>query len=232
VLALTALSGCVTTQQRNARTVLMNERTIASETAVRVTRENPLIAVAGVALVHATDGTALAVQLRNTSTRPLTDLPISVGVTTATGRIVYLNRAPNIDYFDAHVPAIAAAGEITWVFTTRRQLATTARPFARVGIAGSPPTTTATRLPRIEVVPVDASAPGRVLRVSVVNPSGIPQYGLPVYAIALRAGRLLGAGRATIADLDGGARATLELKLLGSSTATTVRLFAPPTIFN
>jgi hypothetical protein len=68
--------------------------------------------------------------------------------------------------------------------------------------------------------------------ITVRNTSSIPQYQLPVYAIASRRGRYVAAGQTTIADLGGGAQVRLRVPLVGDPRGATVSLEAPPTIFN
>ncbi len=230
------LSGCVTTQETNAHTVLLNQRTLATETPVRVTQENPDVRVAAVTLVHAVGGDGVAVTLINTSGRPLTDLPVSVGAIGPHGRRIYFNDGANGDYYDAHVSAVAARSQVTWVLPAGqvplRPGRAAPRLFARVGVAGLPPTTKARSLPTI-----DAAAGGDragVLSVSVSNQSGLPQYDLQVYAVATQGGRAVGLGRATIADLSGGDRTTVSVPLLGRAgdSGSDVHIYALPTIFS
>ena len=233
VLALGTLSGCVTTQQKNARAQLFADRTLASREAVRVTHLNPYVHVAGLALVRSPHGTALVVRLHNRSAHALTDLPISVGVLTRRGMRVYLNREAGIDYFDAHVPAVAAKSTATWVFTSGRRVDGGSALFADVGIARSPASEPVSTLPTIEVsrAPESLADGSRgVFRLAVANTSDVPQYGLQVYAVAVRGGRYVGAGRTGI-DLAGGGRRTLELTLLGNPTRASISLDALPTIF-
>jgi hypothetical protein len=154
------------------------------------------------------------VELRNRTGRALTDLPVTVGV----GRRA-LNRRGGLDYFQTHVAALPARGALTWVFTTTRR-APHGRPFARVG-AGR----TAAGLPRVTAAPAGAG------RVRVRNVSAVPQYGLPVYALARRGGRVVAAGRATIDELDHNASRTLGLRLTGDPRGAALRLQALPTIF-
>jgi hypothetical protein len=226
------LSGCVTTQQVAARARLVDDRIRASQEPLRLTRRNPDVRVTKLTLVRGSAGTALAVLLRDTSARSLTDLPIAVGVITRAGRKLYLNRAANIDYFDSHVVALAPRRVVAWVFTTPRRVAVTGRPFAEVGVSplAQPP---AGALPQIDVTLQGAgSRPGeRILHLSVANRSGIPQYQLPVYALGLRGGKDVSAGRATVAQLGTDGTATLHLTLLGSVRGATVSLSALPTIF-
>ncbi|HWK18540.1 MAG TPA: hypothetical protein VNR66_13895 [Solirubrobacteraceae bacterium] len=232
-LAVGTLSGCVTTQQKNARAQLIADRTLASRDVIHVTRPNPYVRVTRLALVVSPHGTAVVVRLHNPSAHALTDLPISVGVLSRRGQRVYLNRQANIDYFDTHVPAVAAKSTATWVFTSRRRVAGGSALFADVGVAQSPPPATVSTLPTIEVTRAPESlADGLrgVFRLAVANTSGVPQYGLQVYAVAVRGGRYVGAGRTGI-DLAGGDRTTLELTLLGNPTRASISLDALPTIF-
>ena len=58
VAAATTLTGCVSTQTKNARTVLVNQRALDSESSVRVTRSNPDVSVQAT-LQQYTDSTLL-----------------------------------------------------------------------------------------------------------------------------------------------------------------------------
>jgi hypothetical protein len=234
------LSGCVTTQQVAARARLVDARIRASQEPLRLTQRNPDVSVTRLSLVRGPAGTAVAVALRDTSARSLTDLPIAVGVMTLAGRKLYLNRAANLDYFDSHVAALAPRRVVMWVFTSARRLAVTGRPFAEVGVSqlAAPP---AGALPQIEVTRertgsrsgerTGSRSGERTLRLSVANRSGIPQYGLQVDAVALRRGADVAAGRATVPHLGTHGTATLRLTLLGSLRGATVSLSALPTIF-
>jgi len=227
------LSGCVTTQQVAARERLVDARIRASQYPLRVTGRNPDVRVARLSIVRARDGTAIVAELHNVSPRPLTDLPVLVGIRTPAGRKLALNRAANTDYFDTHVVAIASRDTVTWVFTDQRRLAIAGVPFVEVGTTqlGQPQVE---NLPQIEVKPAPgaSAAAGQTRSVSVINLSGIPQYSLPVYAIATRRGRVLGAGRATVAHLGTHSRERVLLTLLGSQSGAAVQLSALPTIFN
>jgi hypothetical protein len=142
---------------------------------------------------------------------------------------VYLNAAADRDYFLSHVPGIAAGGVLTWVFTTRRALAPGARPFAAVGIASPPLTSGLRALPRIAVA-TGASSRARVTGV-IRNASSVPQYGLQVYFVASRLGRLVGAGRATVAHLGAGATTAIDIRAVGKTPRGSVTFEAAPTIF-
>jgi hypothetical protein len=171
-------------------------------------------------------------ELRNLSPHPLTDLPVLVGIRAHGGRRLPLNRAANSDYLDSHVVAIPAGETVTWVFTSQRRLAIAGTPFVEVGITQlSEPQVE--ELPRIEVKPATSApaAAGRTLSLSITNLSGVPQYSLPIYAVAIRRGRVLGAGRATVAHLGTHGIGHVRLTLVGSPRSAAVQLSAVPTIF-
>jgi hypothetical protein len=113
-------------------------------------------------------------------------------------------------------------------------LAVGARPFAKVGVAGSPPSTTVNVLAQI-----DASATRlrggtrghRALRIGISNLSSVPQYELQVYAVATRGSRVLAAGRGALAHLGTRARAEIDLVLTGNPDGARVAVGALPTIF-
>ncbi len=231
ILLTSTLTGCVeTTEQKSARAKLTADRVLASQAPVRVTRRNPQVSVLDVGLVTRHGTSAVAVTLRSNVARPVSDLPISVGVVTGRGRATYLNRAANLPYFQTHVAAIAGAGSVTWVFTTRGAPPAGARPFAAVGFPTVADQAGATSLPTI-TASTAAPGPGHPGPVSatVTNHSSVPQVGLAVYAIASSGRRLLAAGQTSVAQLDPGDSATVAIRLVGAPAAATVQLSAPPT---
>jgi hypothetical protein len=230
LLVLGGVTGCVSTQTKNSRTLLVNARTLDSQSALRVTRINPDVAVTSVGLIRSPRGTAIAVALHNRATRALSDLPISVGV--LQGRIRrYLNRRANLPYYDTHIPSIAPGARAIWVLPVHRALPSAATPFAEVGVARQPMSTSARALPQIDAV-LRPGVTGRGPHVRVTNTTGVPQYDLQVYAVGIRAGHFLAAGRASAPTLDGGAQTSLRLDLIGRARGTQLWLSAPATIFN
>jgi hypothetical protein len=227
------LTGCVTTQHIAARARLVNARILASQTPTRVDTSNPEVSVTRSVLIRSGTGTAIAVSLVNDSSRTLTDVPISVGTATRAGRRTYLNQSANLDYFQSHVAAIGPHATVTWVFTTSRKVSAAARPFATVGDALLQAPVPG-RLPQIATtVRRTVSTTGAVaLQVAVVNHSVVPQYDLPVYAIAVRGGRDVAAGFASVVHLGTHGRTTVRLTLTGDTNQAALELAALPTIFS
>jgi hypothetical protein len=232
VLSLVA-AGCVeTTQQKSARAALVAERLLATRQAVVVTRPDASVTVAGVGLVRSAAGAAVAVVLHNDSPAPVSDLRISVGVKVRRGPAVYLNREPGLPYFETHVGAIPAGGQVTWVFAASHPITTAGTPFANVGQSTVPISAGRGPLPAVSAavasVPSPAAGSG-VVYARVTNHSSVPQDGLTTYAYAVSHGRLIAAGLASVASLDSGSSTTLPVSLIGNAGSATVRLDAPPT---
>jgi hypothetical protein len=171
------------------------------------------------------------VRLQNETTRPLNDLPISIGTATSSGDRTYLNRAPNLDYFKTHVAVIPASATVTWVFTGRRGRPLSGRAFAVAGSRSSPPITVARAIPRVSAAIAPRASGSRALRVRVTNRSSVPQLSLQVYAVALAAGRYSAAGSATVASLAAGKSTTVSVGLIGRRADSNVQIEALPTLF-
>jgi len=234
LLLLSGLCGCVeTTQQKNARARLQAARVLASQGSVHVTRRNPTVTVVDVALLRGNGATAVAATLRNDSSSPTSDLPVSVGITSHDGRPVYLNRRPELPYFQTHVAGIAGGGVVRWVFVAPTIVAASARPFVAVGPSTVPIGAGVKQLPLVtgSIASARQSARGDLLvNATITNRSEVPQHGLAAYAYALSGSRLIAAGYALLADLQSGSSATVPIRLIGEPGRATVHLDAPPTI--
>lgn len=213
-LAALILAGCVTTQQTNERYKLRADRTLAGRKPLRVTAPGTDASVGRITILRAPHGGAVVVEVRNRTDRALSDLPITVGI----GRRP-LNARGGLNFFQTHVASVAPQRSVAWVFTTRRRIPR-GRPFALIGDAARSPAA----LPAITAKP---AAKGAVVR----NTTDVPQYGLPVYALARRGGRYVAAGRTTLQELGTGSSVTVPLRLIGARHGAPLELEALPTIF-
>jgi hypothetical protein len=228
--AVTALAGCDSTQEKNARAELKAKRELGSRKLPAATRRNPHVRVERVALVRGKEGSgAIVVELRGTGAEPLTDVPIAVGIRGSDGRSRLVNAKRHLNWFQTHVPAIPAGGTVTWVYKGARGVKPGDRGFARVGVPPRPALSSASSLPQIDAAP----APGRDAkrRVTVENVSDVPQYGLQVYAFAERGGRYVAAGKTEIEHLGTGQQVTVAVPLTGSARKRPLRVEAIPTMF-
>ena len=232
LLLVGTLGGCVeTTQQKNARAQLQDDRLLASRSGVQVTRRDPNVAVMNVRTLRSPAGGAIAVTLRNDGERPVSDLPVSVGVSTPAGRTTYLNRQPELPYFQTHVAGIAGKAKATWVFTSSRPLPS-GRAFAHVGPPAIPVDRAVNRLPAIASSVTSVRSRGRdraTVSGRITNRSDAPQDGLEVYAYALSGDRIVAAGATLLESLGSGATQAVKVPLVGNPGSSAVRLETPPT---
>lgn len=227
-LGAIALAGCTTTQHEAQRERLDSARQRAALESTRVTLANAVVNATAISEVRAPGRTAFVVKIRNAGRAGVTDLPISIGYTTAAGASVYLNSAANLDYFEAHLPAIRAGGELTWVYTADRSLPADARVFARIGRKRSAPALLTETNVSIGVSYRHAAGSGS-LTVRLDNPTSVPQYELQLYAYAKRGARYVGAANRTIMTLGAGTERSVRLGLVGE-TGGRLYVQAVPTI--
>ena len=227
VVLTTAVSGCATTQDANKRASIQADRTLASRKALVLNGTDPTVQVVRTSVVPGNHGSAIVVVLRNRGDASVSDLPIEVG---RRGGDPF-NARPNVPYFQSHAPAIAAGAETTWVYVTKEKIGS-GPVYARIG--EQPALAPKARdVPELDVS--DASSHrgkgGSAVVAEVSNSTGIPQYGLDVYAVARRGGRYVAAGRASLTHLGVDQKAELTLNLIGDAKGSQIQIYAPPTLF-
>ena len=235
-LGLVALiaAGCATTMQTAARLQLNDARIRAAELPTHVLRPGQAVRVTAVTLLRYRGRIAFVVGVRNSGSRPLSDLPISVGVRAGSHGRRALNAGSAGSYFQSHLPVVAAGAQISWVLAGNERVPPGARPFALVGATPSTPARPGRSLPAVRLVGVTGSGGAtarRPVTVLVSNLSSIPQYQLQVYAVGRRSGRPVAAGALTVPLLAAGARVRVRVPLVGSSTPAQLHVQAFPTIF-
>ena len=232
-------SGCSSTQDEAARLQLNSARIRAAELPTVVRVAGTRATVDSVTLLRASGGgSAIVVRVGNTGRRTVTDLPISVGVRVAHHGAIDLNThsAAELSYFSSHLPAISAGHTLTWVYTTGRALDRSARPYALVGNRPGPALARrlSGALPRIEAQALSHTRSGHGrwrVTIRLRNTTTVPQYQLPVDAIARRDGRTVAAGTLVIAYLGSHATRRVTLTVIGQLDHAQLQLTAAPTIY-
>jgi hypothetical protein len=213
--AVVTLAGCATTQDEAARLQLNSARIRAAEQKTVVRSAGSAVAVSAVSLLSSPGAHTFVVTVHNRQSSAVTDLPISVGVSSRGHRRVDLNAhsTQELSYYDSHLPRIAAGSSLTWVFTTTTKLPSGAHPFALVGARPSPAASAGVTAPTIaaRVTSTQRTRNGALLEVTLRNSSTIPQYQMPIYAVAERGGRFVAAGELIVPHL--GSQKTLSVRV-------------------
>ena len=228
-LIVLGASGCETTQQQSAKIA----RTLGHQSAIagttRLGAANRDVRIEQEVLLTAAGQSAVALKLTNTSTRTQTDFPVLIEVLDAKGSAVYRNNTSGIEPSIQQFALLAPHATAWWV--DNEVLASGGVPKTATGQLGAATAPAPGAVPSIttEAVSASDSFPGPHVSVTVRNRSTIAQRQLPVYAVARRGGRVVGAGRGIIPSLAPGAGAQVQVPMVGSVSESTISLTVPPT---
>jgi hypothetical protein len=228
-LIVLGASGCETTQEQSAKIA----RTLGHQSAIagttRLGAANRDVRIEREVVLTAAGQSAVALKLTNTSPRAQTDFPVLIEVLDAKGSAVYRNNTSGIEPSIQQFALLAPHATAWWV--DNEVLANGGVPKTATGQLGAATAQAPSALPSITTAAVSASNsfPGPHVSATVRNGSTIAQRQLPVYAVALRGGRVVGAGRAIIPSLAPGAAAQVQVPMVGSVSESTISLTVAPT---
>jgi hypothetical protein len=223
-------SSCESTQQKSERLAREGKGANLRARGLVVTRRNKDVEVLATSTLQDSNGTAAVVALRNTSRRPLADVPVAIDVRGAGGKSLYRNDSAGIEPTLTKVPLLRPGESFLWV---NDQVSAAARPRsvkAKVGEAAAP---APSRLPRIDVTrPRIERDPASGLEAVgfVANRSRIDQRKLVVFAVARRGRKLVAAGRAQISRLKPRKRAHYHVFFIGDPSRARITVAVPPTV--
>jgi hypothetical protein len=229
LLALLALSGCESTQEKSAQLEKTAHHAHLTEQGLSIAKASADITVVDATLVRGAEGAAAVVTLRNDSAHALREVPIAITVKDAQGSTVFQNNAPGVEAALTSLGSLPAHGEATWVDD---QVPATGDPVSVTAIAGVSPTVNEA-LPEIEVAGLHPSeeSGSATAAGTVHNRSSVTQRALVVYAVARRAGRVIAAGRAILPEVAPGAAIPFQAFLVGSPTRARLEVGAPASTF-
>jgi hypothetical protein len=232
LLALTpALTGCETTAEKSAkleRQAKFSGHGIAAK-GLSVTRASTQVKVVQASIVRGSEGAAAVVTLRNYSPQALGTLPIAIVVKDASGKTLFQNDAAGLEAGLASASSIPPRSDLTWVDDQVPASGAPAKVEARVGEAAS---VAAKALPRTAVVGLHLlEDPSNGLEASgtVSNRSAIAQRKLVVFVVGRRAGRVVAAARAILAEVPAGSSAPFQAFFVGDPHGAHLQASAPPT---
>ncbi|MGA7703306.1 MAG: hypothetical protein WB998_00255 [Solirubrobacteraceae bacterium] len=218
--------GCETTQEKSAALERQAKHTTVVQHGVSVGKENPSVKVLGSTVVHSSEGTAVAIALRNTSAHTLADAPIELTVRDSKGGVLYQNNAPGLQASLTEAPLLEPGKTVVWVDDQVQVAGTPARASALVGEGK-----TASSTPQIEVGSARSSTAGGEASESgsVANRSAVTQENLVVYAIARRDGKTVAAGRAVLPEVAQGTSVPFQIYFVGDPKGAKIEVSAPAT---
>jgi hypothetical protein len=228
VVAVVPLAGCTTTQERSAE-LAKNASKAAAAKRFNVGRTSRVLKAASITTLKGDGANTVVVKVENRSTDPQVMTPIGVDLYDAKKASIYTNRIDGLDAALNNIP-LAEPGTSWWV---NNQLpgATAARTRVRIGTPKAPPT----EIPKLEVSSVELTedAGTKVARGKVTNLSTVAQLRLTVFAVAVKDGRVVAAGRAVIEKVGpkGSKRQPFNVYLTGDPTGAKLEVSAPPSTF-
>jgi len=233
VLATLALSGCETTAEESAKLERQAKREQAEHPALTqkglsIAHASTQVKVLSASVVRSSEGAAAAVSVRNAAARALRSVPIAITVRDAHGRTLFQNNAPGLEAALTQVSSLPPHGSVTWVDDQIPQAGAPASVSAIIGVA---PAASGPE-PRIEVESLRLSeASSGEAAGTVRNRSNVTQQKLVVYVTARRAGSIVAAGRAVLAEVAAGASVPFQAFLVGAPAGAKLQASAPATTF-
>jgi len=190
-------TGCQSTQSKSAE-IAAELGPVQQEKGLKITAASKDVKVVSTSLLSDANGSAVVVELRNTSQEDLADVPIAIDVRDAKGKSVYSNDLPGLESALTHVPYIEAGGETAWVHDQVLAVGKPKSVEVTVGEGGVPFSG--------EVPAFDVSEPklegdpysGVVAGGKAENESGEQIDRLLLYAVARKGEEVVAAGRGAI----------------------------------
>jgi hypothetical protein len=223
------LAACESTQDKSARLAKQAEG-LEKQRGLVIGKRSKVVKVGSRAVLNDKNGTAVVVELRNTSKRMLARVPVAIDVRNGK-RSVFKNDDAGLEPSLVGVPVLRPGQRLLWVHDQVLATGKGQSVRAKVGAGrGAAPG----RLPQIRITPprleVDPTS-GTLAVGRLVNRSRVLQRNIVVYAVARKGKRIVAAGRAAVERLKPGASAAYQVFFIGDPRGARITLAAPPTRF-
>jgi hypothetical protein len=226
-LVVTA-SACESTESESAKIARQAGAAEVTST-LKLGAANRDVHVSNVTLVSGAGRKAVAVKLTSSSARTQSEVPLLVKVTGAGGKVVYSNST-GAEALLSHVTLLRAHSSTWWV--DDEVLSSGAASTAKVSVGTakrSQPDAAAAAL-SATTTHVAELAGTTTVSGAVANHTGKVQSRVPVFAVAVRGGKVVAAGRAVVASVPvrASAPASFDIPLVGDATGAKIELTALP----
>jgi len=221
-------SGCETTQELSAKIGRRLGHQSADAGTTSLGAANRTVRVERSALVGSGGQYAVALELTNAGPQAQSDFAVLIDVLDASGKSVYRNNTKGIEASIQGLSLLPAHATAWWV--DNEVLAAAGPPTSVTAAVGASTGSVTATIPVLTTRGVSASNsfPGPHVSATVENRSSVAQSELAVYAVALRGGKVVGAGRGIVAALAAGASAQVEIPMVGSVDGSTISLTVAP----
>lgn len=188
-------------QDRSAKIAAQGKHAMQDAGLLKVRKLNADVKVGQTALVRGDGAVAAAVELDNRGTTAQADVPVLIDVTDAKGTSLYRNDANGLQPSLQRIAVVPRGSRAWWVNDQLLGAEQAKRLKVRVGTAAD-----TASVPDVTVrdVHFEDNASGRYLTGIVVNHTGKVQTNLPVFAVAVRGGKVVAAGRSLVAKVASG----------------------------
>lgn len=225
-LALGA-AGCTSTQDKAAALQAQGAGAIDTKT-VAVGKTNPDIEVVRDHVVQDENGTAVVLELRNTSKTRYAEVPVIIDVQGEGGASLYRNDIEGLERSVQQYAVLRPERDAIWV----NDVVTAAEKPAGVTAEIGAGTVLDTEEPRLTIQNRELrdDVDGATLTGFIANKSDVPQKDVVVYAAAYDGNKVVAAGRAMVPTVKAKARTRFNVLFIGDPTGARIELDVPPTV--
>jgi hypothetical protein len=224
-------AACETTENESAK--IEREAVIARENepgALKLGASNRTVRASQVTLLSGGGRNAVAMRLSSSATRAQAEVPVLVNVTGKAGKLLYSNQPGGTEPLLQHVGLIGPRASVWWVNdqVLINQQSTGVK--VRVGSGRLPGRRLLSSRLEATTTHIAKQSGASTLSGKLVNHGGPRERKIPVFAVALRGGKVVAAGRVVVASLAGsrGASADFQIPLVGDAAGAKIELTAVP----
>jgi hypothetical protein len=177
-------------------------------------------------------GSAVVLKVRNKSGQGQIDVPIQIDVKDAKGKSVYRNDQEGLEDGLINLQIVEPSQTTWWV---NDQVLASGKPAKVEAQVGESEVRYPAKVPEIEVskptIEVDPTS-GVNVSGTAVNKSAIEQVDMLLYAVAVKGGKVVAAGRGLIPKLKtDGKKAPYNIFFIGDPKGAQIEVFATPNTF-
>lgn len=227
LLAGVAAAGCQSTQDKAAELRREGQAAIGTRT-VAAGAQSKDVELLGTHVVQDANGTAVVLELRNTSKTRLAKVPIIIDVKGSDGSSLYRNDTEGIEPSLQRYSVLRPGREAVWVNDVVTAADTPSKIDTTIG-AGTPLSSPEPRV-TLQNRQLRADPDGTSLTGFVNNKSEIEQKDIVVYAVGYRGGKVVAAGRAQVPRVKPRSRARFNVFFIGNPKGARIELDVPPTV--